>query len=91
MITVYNILRGNMRIDAGKLFTPSLATTTRGHAWKLQKPHCNRNIKKHCLSVRAINDWNSLPEEVVEAEDTNKFKARLDRHWHSHHYNIRQH
>jgi len=28
-----------------------------------------------------VNIWNSLPNEVVEADTVNAFKYRLDKHW----------
>jgi len=28
------------------------------------------------------NEWNKLPQDVVDAPSVNAFKNRLDRHWH---------
>jgi len=31
--------------------------------------------------VRLVNIWNSLPNEVVEADTVNALKYGLDKHW----------
>jgi len=36
---------------------------------------------KMAFSQRIVPVWNSLPEEVVTAETTEKFKENLDKHW----------
>ncbi|XP_043246619.1 uncharacterized protein LOC122394102 [Amphibalanus amphitrite] len=36
--------------------------------------------------VRVINDWNSLPSSVVDADSLNSFKNRLDTHWRHLHF-----
>jgi len=28
-----------------------------------------------------VNEWNKLPQTVIEATSVNAFKNRLDRHW----------
>jgi len=33
------------------------------------------------FSVRVINDWNSLPQSVIDANSPNQFKNLLDRHY----------
>ncbi len=40
----------------------------------------------HFLGCRAVNPWNSLPSEVVQAPSLNSFKARLDKHWERYQY-----
>jgi hypothetical protein len=44
----------------------------------------NRNMKairRNVFSQRIVPVWNSLPDEVVTSESTDKFKANLDKHW----------
>ena len=40
------------------------------------------NIPFHIVSF-IIHVWNSLPNEVIEANSTNSFKNRLDKHWYN--------
>ena len=54
---------------------------TRGHSLKLNKKHCRLEVRKNFLSMRVVNNWNSLPEDIVKAHCLNTFKARLDHHW----------
>ena len=42
---------------------------------------CHYNIRKYAFCARVVNIWNSLPNEVVEADTVNTFKYGLDKHW----------
>ena len=81
MIQVYQILHGGVNIAAEKFFEPAGTDRTRGHSWKLTKPRAESRPRRQTLSVRIINDWNSLPPSVVNATSVNQFKSRLDAHW----------
>ena len=52
---------------------------TRGHNSKLYKPLAQTAIRKHFLSKRVINNWNSLPYEFVNAVSLDSFKSKLDK------------
>ena len=52
---------------------------TRGHAYKLKKKSCKKDIRKNFFSVRVISSWNGLPDQVVTAPTLNTFKNRLDK------------
>ena len=77
MIEVYKYLHGHYKVEKPALI---LATTTdlRGRKFKLQKNRFRLNIRGNFFSQRTINDWNSLPEEVVSALTINSFKNQLD-------------
>ena len=70
-----------MFINAAKFFKPTRNTQTRGHSKRLEKPRVNTSLRMRSFSMRIINEWNSLPEEVVTAPSVNTFKNRLDNHW----------
>ena len=36
-------------------------------------------ITNHIFSLRVVNYWNALPDNIVEASTTNTFKNRLDK------------
>ena len=88
MIQVYQIIHGGVDLDPTNFFTASVNTRTRGHQWKLAKPKAVSRIRRHAFSVRTVNDWNSLPTEVVSATSVCQFKSRLDIHWADIHYVI---
>jgi len=54
---------------------------TRGHSSKLVHPRCHYDLWKYSFTVRIVNLWNSLPENVVSANTVNTFKNRLDKFW----------
>ena len=38
-------------------------------------------IRKYSFTARTINTWNSLPNNIVDAESVNTFKTHLDKYW----------
>ena len=80
MLMVYRILTGKTEMDT--LFQTTVGEQrTRGHQMKLRKPMAVKTVRRHHLGVRAIDDWNSLPQDVVSAPSLNAFKSNLDKHW----------
>ena len=63
-------------------------TSTRGHKFKIFKPRCKTNVKKNTLAYRAVNEWNALSNDVIEAENINQFKSKLEEYWHDKEYKI---
>ncbi len=78
MIEMFKIMTGIERIDPNKFFKRPPSNTTRGHRYKLFKPHAQKMIRCHCLSVRAIDDWNRMPDVIFDVKSVNEFKANLD-------------
>ena len=37
------------------------------------------DVRKFFFSQRVVNEWNLLPQEVVDATSVNQFKNRLDK------------
>ena len=81
MIETYKLLHDIYDPILPKLLDPVEKSKTRGHRLKLPKKSAKNNIKGHVFSHRIVNDWNSLPEDVVSAPSVNAFKNRLDSHW----------
>ena len=55
-------------INQDSFFVPSSITHTRGHSRKLCLEFARTNLRKHSFTVRTVNAWNSLPENVVAAQ-----------------------
>ena len=72
-------------IDNSNIFELRGETGRRGHPKTIVVPHANNIIRRHSLACRSISTWNSLPSNVVCAEDVNSFKNQLDRYLHSAH------
>ena len=52
----------------------------RGHDLKILKKGVKLNVRKNFFSQRVVNDWNKLPENVMNSTSINMFKKRLDCH-----------
>ncbi len=81
--------RGSKSSENRELLEPVEDNSRRGHSFKLMKHHTNKSVRSHFFSERVINNWNSLPEDVVAAQSINAFKNRLDWHWKDKQYLIR--
>ena len=54
-----------LNIPSSAFFTLSSYISTRGHNLKLLKPLSRCRSRQLFLSVRSINDWNSLPAYII--------------------------
>jgi hypothetical protein len=87
MIEVYKHLHGAYQLS-GHLLSQNLGTATRGHSLKLKKCQSSLSLRQNFFSLRVVNHWNSLPEQVVSAPSLNCFKNRLDKQWRKYRYVI---
>ena len=81
MLQIYRIIRGIDKLDKDKFIELVGQTATRGHSFKIFKPRTKSRVKYNTLGSRAVSDWNSLSEEVVQADNINQFKNRLEALW----------
>ena len=78
LIQVFKLMHSIDNVDYSCLFEIN-NTTTRGHKLKLKKKQfCKTNCRKYSFSQRVINDWNSLPQSVVQISNLNTFKTEID-------------
>ena len=80
MITTFNLIHHYLNLDSSLFFTLS-STVTRRHQFKLYKPRCTREVHYHMFSHRIINQWNSLPEDIVKASNSTMFKKLFDTYY----------
>ena len=83
MILTYNIFESGDQEIIKKLLHPRTcmeSAQTRGNGRKLMKEHCRLNVRRYTYSQRIVNIWNSLPRNIVYAENTNRFKGLFDVH-----------
>ena len=79
LIQMYKIVHGLNDIRQEALFEfAHHEAGTRGHMFKIQKQHTRLQLREHSFSVRIVNLWNSLPEDVVCANTMNEFKNGID-------------
>jgi len=80
LIETYKIVTGRETVDREHFFNLSACEyNLRGHNLKLSKQRANLDIRKYFFSQRTVNEWNQLPQEVVDAQSVNQFKNRLDK------------
>ena len=51
---------------------------TRGQEIALVKDQCRLDIRKYSFSQRAVNEWNKLYTDCVNASSMNMFKSKVD-------------
>ena len=86
----YKVMTNKVRLNKEKFFSLSNNKTrghiytlhkTRGHIYKLHKnQQAIKQSWSQSFAIRSINDWNSLPSSVVQAELTFHFKKQLEKH-----------
>ena len=81
LLQEFRYFKGLDLLKGDELFTVDKSAKTRGHSLKLVKARVNKKIMQKTLAYRVITDWNSLPENVIEAESINSFKHRLEEFW----------
>ncbi len=79
LIQVFKMIKGFDRVDYKNFFEICTVSKTRGHSYKMVKKCFRGDLRKNFFSQRVINSWNSLPQNVVDAETVNSFKNRLDK------------
>ena len=85
MIECYKYLTGKYKVKNSMFEVDS--SNTRGHSLKLRKSGTAQNSVRHnFFSVRCINSWNSLSEEIVASQSLNDFKNSLDNYWKQYKY-----
>ena len=77
IIKYWKIFHGQCGIEPHDIFCFPTVTTTRGHRYKIA--HCTyaTECRKRYFSVRHVNLWNSLPDEVVSCSTIFAFKSKL--------------
>ena len=68
-------------LDTSNLFSTATLLTTRDHNYKLFKPQAISRVRSNFFTVQAINDWNSLPDDIVNSPKLNDLKNSLNISW----------
>ena len=87
MIFLYQLTHQYFSIDITSLLQYQ-SSTTRGHCYKIYKPHAQTFCRSNFFTVRTINVWNNLPVNAVECSSINLFKNLIDNYWTNEQYVI---
>ena len=83
LIETFKIVHGYENVNREKFFEFA-DLSTRSNNCKLKKKGQWRTVARaNSFSVRVINTWNNLPENIVLAPSIGAFKHRLDEYWKS--------
>ena len=77
--SAYTVLHGLDGILKVELFTIN-TNVTRGNGFKLFKRRTSLTTRLHSFPFRAVNDWNTLPELLVNSANVLIFKTLLGKH-----------
>lgn len=81
LVETYKILNGIDKVECENNIFPQRVSNTRGNQQKIFKKHCRTNKRKYSFSQRIVDNWNSLPDNVVGARSVNSFKSQLNKYW----------
>ena len=59
----------------------NISLRLRGHEFTLEHKRLSCPARFHFFTNRIVNNWNSLPDHIVNAGSVNVFKNSLDRLW----------
>ena len=77
LIQVWKIMDGKCP-HLSHLFERVVHGRTRGHTKKIFVPRHSTDVRSRFFSLRIVELWNSLPEEIVSAESIQSFKRLLE-------------
>ena len=77
LIKCWKIFHKQSAVSPSDIFTFSSVASTRGHRFKVAKPHVSIECRRRFFSVRVIDSWNNLPDRVVSADSIEVFKRGL--------------
>ena len=77
LIMCYKIFHDLSAIEHSELFTMAPNVGTRGHCCKIQVQYTSIDARLKSFTCRVVEDWNSLPSEIVKAPSLDTFKGRL--------------
>ena len=81
MLQMYRTLTKIDKLDKDNIGKMDLGERTRGHKFKFCKNRAITREKRNTLISRAVNDWKTLSNYVVSAENLIQFKIRLEKEW----------
>ena len=59
-------------------FTLSPVNNTKGHSAKVLKNRCSLDLRRFFFSERVVDQWNSLPQHVIDSGSIKAFKNGLN-------------
>ena len=86
IIFLYKLINGYFILDFSTFFTLSPNVHTRRNSLKLYKPYTHLQCRSNYFSIRTINQWNQLPDEIIRCNTLNSFKSAIDNYFNDNKY-----
>ena len=83
MIETYKIVHNLYDTEVRQGILQMSSTGRRGHTKKLFKKRVGKEVRKNFFSIRIVDMWNDLPQNIIDAPSIKCFEARLDKYWES--------
>ena len=77
MIQAYKIINDKRKIFSAHFHVFS-GRKGRKNSIQLFKRRCNLELRRHSFTVRIVDQWNNLPDEVILSKDAETFKCKFD-------------
>ena len=82
MIETFKIMKGIYDNEVTQdIFVLREDQRTRGHNRRIFKEHSRWNKSKNSFCRRVVNNWNQLPQWVIDSDTVERFEANLDKVW----------
>ena len=81
MIELYKMTHDLYDKNAIRKFLNFRSSHSRGHQFNLFKHSFKKDLRKYSFKCRTTEQWNNLPDLIVNAPSMNSFKSRLDKLW----------
>jgi ribonuclease P/MRP protein subunit RPP40 len=78
-IEMYKILRGRSTISRNMFAFPSDRTRRTSHSFALKKHRFHLDCRGNVFANRLVNEWNALPEDIINAKSISEFKKKIDK------------
>jgi hypothetical protein len=78
-VEMYKILKGKSTISRNVFAFPSDRIRRTSHSLALKKHRFHLECRGNAFANRLINEWNSLPEDIINAKSISEFKKKLDK------------
>ena len=80
MVALFKYLKGSHTEEGQDLFSVIPECRTHNNGLKVKEARIRLNVRKNVLTVRAVRQWNQLPQEVVNTPALEANKRKLENH-----------
>ena len=83
LIQTFRLMKGIDKVELTNFFNMNISersSTLRGNTLKIVKKRFDKTVAKFSFKNRVVNDWNNLPDDIVQSEGINTFKNKIDKY-----------